>query len=136
MHTYLLVAGDSEIHEMLEPFADYNGDEDNPNARFDWFEIGGRFGSTLPLKSPRPSRRLFGLLPGASASKVTSARKSEIDQQALLANPPAALLFRGKWLSSPIVLEGKLPETWQSQFASAFHQIPDKTLLTVVDCHS
>jgi hypothetical protein len=136
MHTYLLVAGDGKVPEMLEPFADYGGEGRNPNARFDWFEVGGRFGAALPLKAPRKLRRFFGVFPAGFTSKATEARKSEVDQQALLEDPPAALLFRGQWLASPIVLEGKLPETWRSQFADAFVQIPDGTLLTVVDCHS
>jgi hypothetical protein len=136
MHTYLLVAGDRKIPEMLEPFADYDGEGNNPDARFDWFEIGGRFAAALPLKNPRRLRRFFGLLPAGFTSNATAARKSEVDHEALLADPPAALLFRGQWLSSPIVLEGRLPEAWRSQFASAFAQIPDETLLTIVDCHS
>lgn len=136
MHTYLLVAGDGKIPELLEPFADYGGEGNNANARFDWFEIGGRFGAALPLKTPRRLKRFFGLLPAGFTSNTTAARKSEVNQEALLADPPAALLFRGQWLSSPIVLEGRLPETWRSQFASAFTQISDETLLTVVDCHS
>jgi hypothetical protein len=135
MHFYLLVAGEGKIEELLDAFADYGGFGKNDNAKFDWFEIGGRFGAALRLKQPRQLRRFFGLFPGGSQSRVTKARKFEIDPDALLADPPAALLFRGQWSECPFSAQSNELKKWEADFASQFAQIPDDTLLTVVDCH-
>ena len=136
MHTYLLVAGEGKIPDLLEAFADYGGEGTNENAKFDWFEIGGRFGAALPLKQPRQLRRFFGLLPGGTTSRVVSAKKAEVDQQVFLADPPAALLFRGQWSESAIFAKGEEAEKWRTEFVRLFEQIPDDTTLTIVDCHS
>jgi ABC-type nitrate/sulfonate/bicarbonate transport system substrate-binding protein len=125
-----------ESQDLLEKYADYDGGGANENAKFDWFEVGGRFGDALPLKRPRQLKRFFGLLPGDSTSKAVSARKSEINQVALLADPPAALLFRERWAESEIMAKGKAAEKWRTEFARLFAEIPEDTALTVVDCHS
>ena len=135
MHTFLLVAGEGQIPKLLEPFADYGGEGTNNNAKFDWFEIGGRFGTALPLKQPRQLKRFFGLLPGGTTTRATSAKKSEVDQTALLADPPAALLFRGQWSESALSTKDGEAERWRAEFARRFAEIPADCTLTVVDCH-
>jgi hypothetical protein len=109
---------------------------DNPDGRHDWYKVGGQWADALRLREPRPLRRFFGLLPAGRTSRATSAKKSEIDQEALLADPPAALLFRGEWLASPFFAEGEAEAGWRAQFAQHFARIPDDTVLTVVDTHS
>jgi len=136
MHTYLLVAGDEKVSDLLEPFADYGGEGTNNDAKFDWFEVGGRFGSALRLRSPRPLRKFFGLLPAGLTSCAVSAKKFEIDQQALLADPPAALLYNGNWSESAFFAKSDESEKWRVKFSHLFQEIPDDTTLTVVDCHS
>ena len=136
MHTFLLVAGEGKIPDLLEAFADYGAEGTNENAKFDWFEIGGRFGAVLPLKQPRQLRRFFGLLSAGSTSRVVSAKKSEVDQQTLLADPPAALLFSGQWSESEIFAKGEAADKWRTEFARLYSEIPDDTTLTIVDCHS
>src|SRR5436190_8482741 len=124
MHTYLLVAGGGEIPALLEPFADYGGEGQNPNGKFDWFEIGGRFGAALSLRQPRQVRRFFGLLLGGSTSRATSAKKSEVEQGELVADPPSALLFRGQWSASPPFAEAEAAAKWRAEFARLFTEIP------------
>ncbi|HSY19873.1 MAG TPA: hypothetical protein VK815_16135 [Candidatus Acidoferrales bacterium] len=135
MHTFLLVAGEGPIPALLEPFADYGGEGENENGKFDWFEVGGRFGAALPLKQPRQLKRFFGLLPGGTTARATTAKKSEVDSQALLADPPAALLFRGQWSESALFAQHEQAEKWRAEFARRFAEIPDDTTLTVVDIH-
>lgn len=108
----------------------------NPEGRHDWYQVGGQWADTLRLREPRKLRRFFGLLPAGWTSRATTAKKSQIDQQALLADPPAALLFRGQWFASPIFAEGDTEPKWRGEFAQHFTQIPDDTTLTVVDLHS
>ena len=111
---------------------------ENPQARHDWYQIGGKWADALKLREPRPVRRFFGLIPAGSTLRATTATKAEIDQQALLADPPAALLFRGKWIASPLLAsdEAEAQATWRTEFAESFARIPDDTLLTVIDLHS
>lgn len=112
----------------------------NPKGRHDGYQVGGRWLNALPLLQPRQLPRFFGLLPAKDTINATSAKKCEIDLQALLATPPAALLFQGEWFESPIVLdaegEGETLTKWQTEFACHFCKIPDHTMLTVVDVHS
>ena len=108
----------------------------NPKGRVDCYEVGGRWDGFLRLREPRQLRRFFGLLPAGKTSHVSSARKSEIDRETLLAEPPAALLFRGQWFASPIFAEGEALDIWRQEFSQHFAQIPDETMLTVVDVHS
>jgi len=108
----------------------------NPDGRFDFYEVGGRWNGFLQLRQPRQLRRFFGLFPAGYATRVSSAKKSQIDQQALLADPPAALLFRGQWFASQIFAKGEALKTWLEEFSRHFSEIPDDTTLTIVDVHS
>src|SRR5688572_3394375 len=75
----------------------------NPQGRHDWYQIGGAWANSLKLRQPR-KRRLFGLIPAGTTLRATTATQTEIDQQALLANPPAPFLFKREWFASPIIL--------------------------------
>jgi hypothetical protein len=123
------------MSDLLEEFADYDGARTNPKSKFDWFEIGGRFKGMLHLKQAKKTRRFFGLLPGFPVTRVSIAKKDEIDQQRLLSDPPAALLYRRQWSSSPFFAEGEALAKWREEFARLFAEIPDGTTLTIVDCH-
>jgi hypothetical protein len=121
MHIYLLVAGDGEISDLLEPFADYGGEGTNKDAKFDWFKVGGMFKAGLRFKQPRKTRRFFGLLTSSTSSGII-ARKSEVDPEDLLKFPPHAFLFG--------------QAQWRGELAQRLAEVPDDTTLTVVDCHS
>ncbi len=160
---YEVLVSDDEIGAMAEHYAvsrddlatlvtklvDYFGDEGflrdgklvhiskaNRQGHFDWYEVGGQWKGFLRLRQPRQVRRFFGLLSAGETTQATSARKVEIDPQALLADPPMALLFRGKWFESPIFAVGDFAEKWKTEFAQLFAEIPDDVMLTVVDIHS
>src|SRR5262245_7463536 len=108
----------------------------NPNGRFDFYEVGGRWAGFLQLCQPRHLRRFFGLFPAGQTNRVSKAKKSEIDRQVLLADPPAGLLFRGQWFASPIFEKGDVLNDWRAEFSQHFSEIPEDTTLTVVDVHS
>jgi hypothetical protein len=135
MHFYLLVAGEGEIPDLLEPFADYGGEGTNENAEFDWFQVGGMFKAGLPLKQPRKIKRFFGLFT-SSASRVIIAKKSVVDLQDLLKTPPHAFLFGGRWSASKLLPDAEEAAKWRGELERRFEEIPDDTTLTVVDCHS
>jgi hypothetical protein len=71
---------------------------DNPNGKFEWYRIGGRFSGYLHLRQPRkPSLlgRFFGRKP---QERVDRARKGEIVVEDVVRNPPFAFLVNGEWV--------------------------------------
>ena len=136
MHTCVLVAEDGEIYAVLDRFTKYDHEDPKPDSRWDFFGIGGRFEGALPLRRPRQLRRFFGLLSAGQTSRVSVAKKSEIDQQVFLADPPTALFFRGELYECPLFAEGEALAKWQAEFRQRFADIPDDTTLQIVDAHS
>ena len=136
MHTCVLVADDRDIYEALDRFTNYDDEEEKPDSKWDFFGIGGRFEGALPLRQPRRLRRFLGLLSAGQTSRVSVAKKSEIDQQTFLADPPAALFFRDQLFECPLFAEGEALAKWQAEFRQRFAEIPDDTTLQMVDAHS
>ena len=136
MHTCVLVADGRDIYELLDRFATYDHRENTPESRWDYFGVGGRFANALPLRNPRKLRRCFGLLPAGTTSHASVARKHEVDQQAFLTNPPAALFFQDQLYECPLFAEGEELSQWQSEFRRLFAKIPEDTTLQIVDAHS
>ncbi len=135
MHIYLLVAGNGEVPDLLEPYADYGGQGTNENAKFDWFQVGGMFKCGIPLKQPRKTKRLFGLFT-TTASRVIIAKKSEVELEELLKFPPQAFLFSGRWSESKLLPDEQEAAEWRAELTQRLAEVPDDTTLTVVDCHS
>ena len=109
---------------------------ENPQSKYDWYQRGGRFTGSLQLKQPQQPagwRRLFGAKP---KDRVDQARKSEIQPELLLANPPTAVLLDGVWHECPFTSEPAELERWSRRFAELFASIPDDALLTIMDMHS
>ena len=136
MHTCVLVADDRDIYEALDRFTNYDDEEPKPDSRWDYFGIGGRFEGALVLKQPRRLRQFFGLLPAGHTSRVSVAKKSEIDQEALLADPPAALFFAEHLYECPLLADGETLARWHAEFRERFSEVPDETTLQIVDAHS
>ena len=135
MHTCVLVADDRDIYDALDRFTNYDGEEPKPESKWDYFGIGGRYEGFLVLKRPKPLRRFFGLLPAGETSRVSVAKKSEIDQESLLANPPGALFFAEKLYECPPFAEGDALARWRAEFRERFSEVPDDTTLQIVDAH-
>lgn len=136
MHFSLLVADDRDIYHVLDRFALYDHREPMPDSRWDYFGISSREDDALPLKRPRPLRRFFGLVSAGSTTCAWVAKKHEVDQPALLADPPAALFFRDRLYECPILCDGDALANWHAEFRRRFAEIPDDTTLQVVDVHS
>jgi hypothetical protein len=136
MHTSVLVADDRDIYDALDRFTKYDHEPPKPDSKWDFFGIGGRFEGALPLKQPRKVRRFFGLFPAGQTNRASVAKKFEIDQQAFLADPPAALFFRDQLYECPLFAKGEALAKWQAEFRQWFAEIPDDTTLQIVDAHS
>ena len=108
----------------------------NPNSKFEWYKVGGRFSGYLHLRQPVPPS-VFGRLVGKRPlDRVDRAAKRDVDAQALLADPPAALLMDGTWNECPLTSDRAALAGWNRQFAELFARVPDDAMLTVVDIHS
>lgn len=108
----------------------------NPRAKLDWYQVGGQWADGLRLRNPRRVYRCFGLIPTGYKSTATSALKSEVDSEFLQANPPAALVYDGKWKASTFFPNDEESKDWKEEFARAFADVPDNCRLTIVDVHS
>ena len=135
MHSCVLVADEGELYALLDRFAK-SEEEEKPTARWDYFGIGGRFDGALPLKKPRIVRRLFGLLPGGQTIRASVAKKSEVDCDQFLVDPPVAIFFRGELRECPLFAEKESLKRWQDEFRRLFDQIPEDRTLRIVDAHS
>lgn len=113
----------------------FSWEENNPNAKFGAFTIGGRFGGYLVLKDPASPSGLGRLLGKAPRERVDSARKRDVRHEPILADPPVALLHDGTWRECPISADAAVLEEWRRSFPALFAEIPDDALLTVVDLH-
>jgi hypothetical protein len=192
------------IREVFPSFEDYMaevfGEPDartgrygrwwNPDAQFDWYQLGGRWTGHLILKPGRTGR--LGspgvLTRPAGPGRADQAKKGDVDFAAIaredysnlmavwdrlasrgkISDPrerrnhdipesyrtraqfeayarrrsvhcaPSALVHRGEW-SGPWWLSDEPTEVaadkWDARYSAILAELPDDTLLTVVDCH-
>lgn len=114
----------------------YRWSTSNPQSKFDWYELGGRFEGFLRLKQPRQPtgwRKLIGRKP---VERVNQALRSDIQEGPLLADPPTAVLRGGVWSECPFTSDAAELERWRQEFGGLFESIPSDALLTVMDIHS
>jgi hypothetical protein len=109
---------------------------ENPNGKYDWYQVGGRFADSLVLARPRPPSWWRKLLGAGPQERASQARKIDIQPGPLLADPPAAVLIDGAWHEGPITMDAASLEHWRVEFAQIFASIPDDALLTIADLHS
>jgi hypothetical protein len=143
MHACLLVIGD-DVAKQLEPFMDPAafessvGSEDSPrspDAKYDFYIIGGKWKHLLELKSPRKVPGLFGLFT-KGIDKTHTALKSEIREDALLSHPPVSLLNAGVWEDAKFAIGKPSDDDWRRHFEQMFRSLPDSARLTIVDYHA
>src|SRR5262245_9868094 len=95
--------------------------------------------SRIPSES-RQLRRFFGLLRAGQTSRVSVAKKSEIDQEACLVDPPAALFFRDRLYECPLFAEGAALAKCRLNSDSALPRFPTRLycrlLMHIVEAES
>ena len=62
MHTCLMVADEGDIYVLLDRFTNYDEESSGPDAKWDYFGVGGKWDGMLKLKKPRPVKKFFGLI--------------------------------------------------------------------------
>ena len=109
---------------------------DNPDGKFDWYRVGGRFRGYLRLAEPRKPSLVGRLLRKPPVDRVDRARKGEVQVEHVVANPPFAILAGDSWVEQGWSKDAPTDEQWKQQFAARFALLADHELLTVVDIHS
>ena len=109
---------------------------ENPQAKYDWYEVGGRFSGYFRLTEPVPARWWQRLLGKGPIDRVNRAVKRQVDSKAVFADPPAALLVDGAWHECPMTSEEQKLKIWKAEFAALFDRLPTDAVLTAVDVHS
>ncbi len=139
MHTSVLVADNGDIYDLLDRFAAYDGEPSSDDARWDNFGVGGIFAGALPLARRSAWRRWLPFVP-RWITGVSVARKSDVDTEALLSNPPMALFFQGVLHECPLSEEPEddahILAAWEATFRRLYDEIPEDATLQVVDAHS
>jgi len=121
----------------------------NPNRKWDWWIIGGRWTGMLKLKEGangsigRPGLMTAPAMPGYCDSVL----KKDIDFEGIrrssgnLMFVTFAVVKDGKWYERGemgwwgIISNEKPDDQWEKEFTNLIDELPDDTLLTIVDCH-
>jgi len=98
----------------------------NPNKKWDWWTIGGRWSDYFLLKDG--TRASYGL-------------KKEIDFAETMKVCTFAVVKESQWYEKgemgwwAIVNNQKDLDVWRKEFHSLIENLSEETLLTIVDCH-
>ena len=123
---------DEECYEEQKQwYEEYNIDEDgnlmstyNPNSKWDWYQVGGRWNGNLITKEGNNTNEDF---------------VNQIDWEKTMV-PFAFVTPDGKWYERgemgwwAVVSNEKTEENWNEEFRKAVEKYGDATV-TVVDCH-
>lgn len=123
----------------------YNKDTDeygyyrNPNAKYDWYELGGRWAGSLKLKPGESGVR------GTPAVGLTvadgTADSCKVSQLSSPPDIPFAVLKDGVWNAKGemgwfgVVSNAKDEDIWEAEVRSLLADLPGDTMLSLYDCH-
>ncbi|MCR5658944.1 MAG: hypothetical protein K6G25_06420 [Bacteroidales bacterium] len=122
----------------------------NENAKWDWYQMGGRYRGRLLLKQPDNNHPLYDGWQFADVDKgeYERIRKEGRCDQALvgeISNLDELLTFavvkNGEWFERgemgwwAAVSNEKDKDVWESEVRELLKDLSDDTLLTVMDCH-
>ncbi len=93
----------------------------NPNAKWDWYQLGGRWKNKLPLKN---------------GTDANSANWCDVDKNKL--SPTAAVLFEGRWYQTENCFwasDEKEEKRWGKEFKNIIKTIQPNMPVAIYDCH-
>jgi hypothetical protein len=100
----------------------------NPNAKWDWYSLGGRWSGSIKLKEGASGvvgqSGTFGNEVG-----IDSAKAGDIENLESL--PSFAILKDGVWIDQDQMDDTK----WKDQRNSILSSLSDDTLISIYDCH-
>lgn len=83
----------------------------NPNAKWDWYQVGGRWANCLPLKD---------------GTNTDTTIWKDVDINKL--QPTYAILRNGCWQENE-------DNNWSTEFAEIIKDIEPETIVSIIDCH-
>ncbi|ELP2194011.1 hypothetical protein VZ50_003714 [Salmonella enterica subsp. enterica serovar Champaign] len=102
----------------------------NPNAKWDWYQLGGRWDGFFLHKS---------------GIRTNSLKKGEIDFAGMLADKtffsPYAIIHENTWISKGemgwwgISNDAMTQEQWDEKVSELISELPNDTMLSLYDCH-
>jgi hypothetical protein len=104
------------------------GSYQNPQAKWDWYEIGGRFDGRLILKAGIKDGDLIRNGKKEGTANVALFKHIDFDKT----DAPFAVLKDGEWHERG----NKERIDWESEYRSLLANIPGDTLISVYDCHT
>ena len=88
------------------------------------------------MKEPRIPSLIGKLFGKKTIERVDIALKKDIVAEAILKDPPIAILVNGTWVEQEWKDDTLSVEQWKQQVAELFELIPADQQITVVDIHS
>ncbi|MFH0885077.1 MAG: hypothetical protein V1861_05195 [Candidatus Micrarchaeota archaeon] len=119
------------VEKMLEPYCeDMDDDSDeNPDAKWDWYDIGGGYKGLLKLKKDWPSK--FGYPP--NSDRVERAYAKDVDLEGLWT---VAVLDKDGFHEPTDMYDDEEMKSWAKDYKTRFlADISDRTVLVIVDLH-
>ena len=118
----------------------------NPDSKWDWYEVGGRWTGLLKLKQgvkPIAESNFSSEWSEEEENKVLSENRADIARKGDIENISEivcfALLKNGKWYERGQMGWGAIVSNenleWSTKFKKLVAELPDDTLITIVDCH-
>lgn len=111
----------------------------NPNAKWDWFQLGGRWSGLIKLRNGANGKTGRGSLVHANEAGIDQAIKKDIDNFNELKT--FAILKDGNWYERGemgwwgVVHDEKDEKKWDEEFSKLIADLPDDTLISIYDCH-
>lgn len=117
---------------------DGTGYYENPNAKWDWYLLGGRWTGSIKLKiGSNGNTGQVSLIMGSINPGIDQAKKKDIDNWQELSS--FAFLKDGKWAQKGdmgwfgvVIDENK---DWPEQLQELKNQVNDNDLVSIYDCH-
>ncbi len=110
----------------------------NPNSKWDWFVLGGRWSGSIKLKEGATGE-MGESGTGGNETGIDQAMKGDIANLDELST--FAVLKDGEWFERGemgwwgIAHNKKDEELWKSELNKLVHDLPDETLISIYDCH-
>lgn len=133
---------ESDIGADGEVYSEYN-----PNSKWDWYQLGGRWAGLIKVKDGIEFKKpnfSWGW-DHSSMQEVLETKSTDFALKKDIVNldeiQTFAVIKDGKWYERGemgwwgIVSDEKDEDEWKNQFKSLLNDLPDETLLSVYDCH-
>lgn len=127
------------LYEKADKKRGYSISTYNPNSKWDWYEVGGRWCGYFKLKEGKAG--VIGES-GVGGNKPKNdadiALKGDIDGEI---EPTFAVVKDGKWYEKGnmgwwgTVRDEKETDKWEKEFKKLIDNIPDSETLVLLDCH-